>query len=189
MPEEDYWETLFDVPLILDELGIGSHLRDVAEIGCGFGTFSIPIAQRISGKLFAFDIDPFMIARTKVRATTLGVKNVVLRECDVMENGCGLSDGSVDAELLFNILHCEFPATLLGYAARAVRTGGQILVIHWKHDRRTPRGPDLSIRPRPEQIAAWAEATGVLCADEETIDLPPWHFGLKLVRLNSKVLD
>ena len=185
MPEEEYWETLFDVPLILDALGVDSRLRDVAEFGCGFGSFSIPIAQRISGDLFAFDIDPRMVARTRERAKALGVKNVVLRECDVMENGFGLSDCSVDAVLLFNILHCEFPETLLRHASRVVRTGGQVLIIHWRYDPRTPRGPDLSIRPKPEQVLAWAQATGELCAAESTIELPPWHYGLKLLRLGE----
>lgn len=36
MPEESYWETLFDVELILDRLGIDAELGDVAELGCGY---------------------------------------------------------------------------------------------------------------------------------------------------------
>jgi SAM-dependent methyltransferase len=187
MPEEEYWETLFDVPLILDALGIDSRLRDVAEFGCGFGTFSVPIAQRISGDLLAFDMDPRMIARTRERATASGVSNVVLRECDVMASGFGLPDASVDAVLLFNILHGEFPETLLRHASRVVRPGGQVLIIHWRYDPRTPRGPDLSIRPRPEQVVAWAQATGELRAAGSAIELPPWHFGLKLLRLGEPI--
>ena len=35
MPEEAYWETLFDVPLILDRLGIDARLKNVVELGCG----------------------------------------------------------------------------------------------------------------------------------------------------------
>lgn len=182
MPDEQYWETLFDVPFALEALGIDYRLHDVAECGCGFGTFSIPIAQRISGRLFACDIDPSMIARTRERATAANLTNVVLRECDVMENGFGLPDGSVDAVLLFNILHGEFPERLLQLATRVVRASGQVLVIHWQHDLRTPRGPDLSIRPRPEHVLAWAQATGELCADEGVIELPPWHYGLKFKR-------
>lgn len=186
MPAEDYWETLFDVPLIMEALGIDSRLCDVAEFGSGFGTFSVPVAKRISGRLFAFDIDPSMIARTRERGTAASLSNVVLREYDVMENGFGLAEGSVDAVLLFNILHCECPEQLLRYASRIVRAGGHVLVIHWQYDRRTPRGPDLSIRPRPEQIVAWARATGELEADEAVIHLPPWHYGLKLVRLGQR---
>ena len=40
----------------------------------------------------------------------------------------------------------------------------------------------LNIRPRPEQIAAWAEETGNLKRDGDLIDLPPWHYGWRLSR-------
>lgn len=36
MPEEAYWGTLFDVPLILERLGIDARLRNVIEFGRGF---------------------------------------------------------------------------------------------------------------------------------------------------------
>ncbi len=35
MPEEAYWERLFDVPLILERLGVDARLRNVVEFGCG----------------------------------------------------------------------------------------------------------------------------------------------------------
>jgi SAM-dependent methyltransferase len=182
MPEESYWESLFDVPLILDALGITRSLGDVAELGCGFGTFSMPVARRIGGLLYTFDIDPNMVARTQQRASSDRQKNLVCRERDVMEHGFGLSPGSVDAVMLFNILHCESPDVVLAHAADVVRSGGQLLIIHWRTDCTTPRGPDLTIRPRPEQIIAWARATRKFQATGGTIDLPPWHYGIKLLR-------
>jgi hypothetical protein len=57
-----------------------------------------------------------------------------------------------------------------------------VLVIYWRWDRATPRGPSLEIRPRPEQIVAWAEQTKLLDAEGPVIDLPPWHYGLRLRR-------
>jgi SAM-dependent methyltransferase len=182
MPDESYWESLFDVPMILAALGITSGVGDVAEIGCGFGTFSIPVAQRIRGTLFAFDIDPSMIARTTERARDAGLKNVVCRERDVMAQGFGLPADSIDAALLFNILHCEFPETLLQHAAHVVREGGHVLVIHWRCDLQTPRGPELAIRPKPDQIIDWAHANPKLRVAGSMIDLPPWHFGVKLAK-------
>lgn len=187
MPDEGYWESLFDVPRILDALDITSDLVDVAELGCGFGTFSIPVAERISGELFTFDIEPAMALRTNERAKTAGLTNIVCRECDVLEEGFGLPEGSVDAVLLFNILHCESPETLLKHASHVVREGGHVLVIHWRFDARTPRGPDLAIRPHPEQIIAWAQANGELRVNGGPIDLPPWHFGLRLTKLVGDV--
>ena len=40
MPEEGLWETLFDVGLILDRLGIDDTVQDIVELGCGYGTFT-----------------------------------------------------------------------------------------------------------------------------------------------------
>lgn len=185
MPDEAYWESLFDVPLVLDSLGISPRLQNVAEMGCGFGTFSIPVAQRISGTLFALDIDPEMVARTTARCQAAGLNNVVCRQRDVMIEGFGVPAGSIDAVLLFNILHCEQPLILLEHAARAVRAGGHVFVIHWRFDDRTPRGPDLAIRPKPEQIVQWASATSMLRVVGGPIDLPPWHFGLQLAKLDQ----
>ena len=183
MPEEAYWESLFDVPLILDALGISSRLGDVVELGCGFGTFSLSVAERISGNLFTFDIDPAMVVRTAERANSMGLTNLVCSERDVLDDGFGLPPGSVDAVLLFNILHCEAPETLFRHAAQVVRAGGHVFVIHWRFDARTPRGPDLSIRPHPEQIIAWANADRRLQMAGAPIDLPPWHYGLRLTKL------
>lgn len=41
MPEEAYWETLFDVGSVLDRLGVDSRLRNVVEFDCGYWTFTI----------------------------------------------------------------------------------------------------------------------------------------------------
>ena len=57
MPEEYFWTGFFNVDLILSELFINSKINDLVEIGCGYGTFTIPSANQISGKLYAFDID------------------------------------------------------------------------------------------------------------------------------------
>lgn len=170
MPDEIYWESLFDVPLVLERLGIDDSLSDVAELGCGYGTFSIPIAQAIRGTLYAFDVEADMLERTRQRGGNL---RIVCRERDVMESGFGVR---VDAALLFNILHCERPLQLLQHAADAAHT---VFVIHWRYGE-TPRGPDLSIRPQPEQIVAWAAEVGLTASS--VIDLPPWHYGLRLTR-------
>jgi SAM-dependent methyltransferase len=183
MPEEAYWETLFDAGLILERMGIDARLRDVVELGCGYGTFTVPVAGRISGLLTTCDVEEAMLERSKERATEAGVSNVVYTLRDVFTTGFGVERGSQDAVLLFNILHTEEPARLLSEAARAVRPGGTVLVIHWRYDSATPRGPSMEIRPRPEQIVAWAEQTNQLRAENGVVALPPWHYGLRLLRL------
>ncbi len=179
MPDEQYWESLFDVGLIVSALGITSDLGDVAELGCGYGTFTVPLARAVSGTVYTFDIDPAMVARTEQRLRQAELENAVCRRRDVMEHGFGLGAASVDAVLLFNILHCEEPERLLRNAAEIVRPAGWVLVIHWRVDPGTPRGPSLDIRPRPEQVIAWAGQAAQLMPVGGTIDLPPWHYGLR----------
>lgn len=183
MPDEAYWETLFDVPLILERLGINDSLKNVVELGCGYGTFTLPVARRISGMIETVDIDPAMIERTRQRAETEGLRNVSCRLRDVMAAGFGGEPQSRDACLLFNILHCEQPTRLLAEAACAVRPGGWVLVIHWRHDPATPRGPSMEIRPRPKQILDWAQQTALLNPHGSMLDLPPWHYGFRFQRL------
>ncbi len=182
MPEESYWETLFDVPLILDRLGLDGRLDDVIEFGCGYGTFTIPVAQRISGVLDTFDIDPEMIERTRQRAAGQGVHNVRYHERDVFAEGFGMPNALRDACLLFNILHCEEPRQVLSEAARVTRPGGFVFAIHWSFDPQTPRGPSMDIRPHPEQIIAWAEEAGLDSSKSSSVHMPPWHYSLTFLR-------
>ena len=185
MPEESYWETLFDVGGILDKLEIDSRLRDVVELGCGYGTFTVPVAQRVSGTVTTFDIDGAMVERTRQRAAAAGAFNVLYVVRDVLAHGFGVEPASQDACLLFNILHCEEPAFLLNEAARIVRPGGFVHVIHWRYDPTTPRGPSMDIRPRPEQVIEWANGTGSLECQTPVLDLPPWHYGIRLQRKDA----
>ena len=182
MPDEAYWESLFDVPLILDRLGIDARLQGVVEMGCGYGTFTIPVARRISGWLTAIDIEQDMVERTRQRAAKEAVWNILYVVRDVFADGFGVASESQDGCLLFNILHCEEPLRLLNQAARVVRPGGFVFVMHWRYDPATPRGPVLDIRPRPEQILDWAQQTRLLAAASPVLDLPPWHYGIRFQR-------
>src|SRR5262245_2304533 len=130
MPDEAYWETLFDVPLVLAQLGIDGSLGDVAELGCGYGTFSMPGAEAIRGTLYTFDLGPAMVARTRERAVQLPPGKVVCEMRDVMQDGFGVT--GMDAALVFNLLHCNEPVALLQHAVDAVRPGGVVLAIHWR---------------------------------------------------------
>ena len=180
MPPQDYWESLFDVPAILDGLGFDAGITDAVELGCGYGTFTLPVAQRLCGKLHAYDIEPEMIAACRHRLTAAAISNTTLHERDVISHGFGCPAASVDAVLLFNILHLENPATLLHASADILRPGGRIMVIHWRSDIATPRGPDSAIRPKPEQVLAWAKSTGRLEVHQAPSLLLPWHYGVVL---------
>ncbi len=107
MPERDMWEKFFNPARILVSLGINSQTGDVVEFGCGYGTFTIPAAKIIKGKIYALDIEPDMIRVTDGEAKKHGLSNVQTVMRDFMTEGSGLHDGSVDYVMLFNILHLE----------------------------------------------------------------------------------
>jgi hypothetical protein len=59
---------------------------------------------------------------------------------------------------------------------------GVLSVVHWKYDPATPRGPSMDIRPPPEQCCDWATSVGFQLLNPGVIDLPPYHYGIVLIR-------
>ena len=177
MPDEAMWAGFFDARQILTQLAFTATNADVVDFGCGYGTFTVAAARLTSGTVHALDIDAAMIEATAAKAASFGLDNVTTIERDFVTQGTGLPSASADYAMLFNILHAEDPVELLREALRVLRPGGKVAVIHWIHDASTPRGPDLSIRPRPEQCRSWAQEARFEFV-MPTIALPPHHYGL-----------
>jgi len=178
MPKEVEWNQFFDPVRVLNQLGLNHQVVNVAGFGCGYGTFTIPAARIIAGKIYAFDIEPEMTKIVKEKAKTSNLDNVEVILRDFISEGSGLVDASVDFVFLFNILHLEKPEQLLKESYRILKIGGKVGIIHWNYDAKTPRGPPMNIRPRPEQSRRWAESVGFIY--DQKFDLKPYHYGLVL---------
>jgi SAM-dependent methyltransferase len=183
MPGAELWESYFNAGGILDAFGLRGVSGDVVEFGCGYGTFTIAAAQRTQGTLVALDIDPLMVAASTARVLQAALKNVLIEERDFVTQGCGRNPSSAQWVLLFNILHIEDPLGLLTEAHRVLRVGGQLAIIHWNYDERTPRGPPLTIRPRPEQCRGWGEEAGFRWVSDVRLPESPWHWGMSLAKV------
>ena len=178
MPKEEEWNKFFDPSKILSLLGLSQKVVDVADFGCGYGTFTIPAAKIIRGKIYAFDIEPEMIEITKKKARELNLDNVEAVLRDFILEGSGLKGSSVDFVMLFNILHVKNPTNLLKEAYRILRPCGKVGIVHWNFDASTPRGPPMDIRPKPGECRQWARSVGFIF--EQQVDLKPYHYGLVL---------
>lgn len=185
MPDKGMWKEFFSPSQILEMLEFNSGIHNVVEFGCGYGTFTIPAAKMISGKLFAFDIEPEMVEATKKAAVDQRVTNVETALRDFMENGTGLRAEIVDYAMLFNILHLENPVDLLLEANRVLKTGGKVGIIHWNYDPATPRGPSMDIRPKPEDCIKWAEQAGFV--KPKRFDLKPYHYGIVMTKKGEHI--
>ena len=182
MPEETKWNDFFDIDFILSELSIDSKIVDLVEIGSGYGTFTIPTAKLIRGRLFAYDIENEMIETLSQKIKKEKTNNIVLEKRDILSQTCGLPENSIDYVMLFNILHHDSPLEFINEAYRILKPNGKIGIIHWRSDISTPRGPDLNIRPKPEQITNWFDQQKFRI-DKQPFIIEPYHFGLIISKI------
>jgi len=182
MPPETLWSTFFDVDTILNKLQVSNVINNLVEVGCGYGTFTISAAKRITGNLFAFDIEQEMINYTRNKAEKENLTNIEFFNRDIIVSSSGLAASSIDYVMLFNILHHDKPQELLSEAYKTLNTHGKAGIIHWRTDIETPRGPDMSIRPKPEQCVEWAKQAGFDIYKSPEI-LVPYHYGLIIKKI------
>lgn len=96
---------------------------------------------------------------------------------DFISEGSGLSDSSVDFVMLFNwFVHLDKPTNLLKEAYRILKPNGKAGIIHWDYNPKTPIGPPINIRPKPERIRQWAESVGFIFNHQ--FDLKPCHYAV-----------
>jgi ubiquinone/menaquinone biosynthesis C-methylase UbiE len=176
MPEETVWSKFFDSKMVMKQMEVTPLLHSIVDLGCGFGTFSIPASQIVKGKVHAFDIDQKMIDLCQGKIDHLDIRNIELHLNDFIVEGTGLPDCSIDYVMIFNILHHDNPFQILSEAYRILKPGAKAGIIHWRSDITTPRGPELNIRPTPEQCKKWAIETGF--AIHKELILEPYHFGI-----------
>lgn len=179
MPEEQYWNSLFDVSAIIDWLNLSAVAGPIVEIGCGYGTFTVPVARSTTRGVWALDIDKEMVVRAESNVHEAECKNVIFFQRDVLEAGTGLPESCAGMVLLFNILHFPERRVLLQEASRILVEGGEIAIIHWRKDIATPRGPRVDLRPDRSMIKESVVGLDLLFSGKRRM-LGPYHWGIKL---------
>ncbi len=158
--------------------------KHYADIGCGPGYFTLPVAERVrpQGRVYAIDIEPEMLAECERRAREQGLYDVVIL-VESSEHEIPLPDGGVDVAWLANVYHeLEAPVEFLEEIKRVLRPEGQLLVIDWKAVE-TPVGPPLEHRVSLEKILAALKRAGF--ARERVHDIYPFHHVIESLAMPS----
>lgn len=131
----------------------------VADIGCGPGFFTIPLARRLPrGKVYAIDIQEEMLEALRARMATAGVKNVEVRLSG--ELALPLENESVDGAFLALVLHeAQNKLAFLERVRDVLRPRGWLAIIEW-HKREMEEGPPLSERLSEAQVLRLTKRAG-----------------------------
>lgn len=103
---------------------------DIADIGAGTGFYSLLFAQQVgkTGNVFAVDVtDNFIlnITRRAREKNLINIHGVLSNQQDTR-----LAPGSVDVAFVCDTYHhFEYPQTMLASIHRALRTGGELIII------------------------------------------------------------
>jgi len=181
MPDEIYWDSLFDHEGIVNWLELTGVAGPIAEVGCGYGSFTVPVAKKTNGKIYTFDVEPTMLEAARVKVQKEHLSNVYFYLRDVLEQGTGLESNSIGMVLLFNILHFDEKRVMLKEASRILKHGGIVAIIHWRKDIETPRGPVVHTRPDKKEILEAVSGLDLYFNGNSKI-LEPYHWGIQLTK-------
>ncbi len=132
-----------------------------ADLGCGTGYFSLPIAEewRDSRSIFAIDRSTPMLEELDRRVADRKLPNI--KVIQAVSDRIPLPDASVDLVNLGNVYH-EIRGRLnyLKEVLRVLQPGGTFILTDWDKEEETPIGPPLSARISAEQVKKDLEYAG-----------------------------
>lgn len=151
-----------------------------ADIGCGPGYFTLPVAECVGpeGNVYAIDLQPEMLQELERRAEAKGLKNV--RTVRSSEREIPLPSSCVEVACLANAFHeLEEPVPFLREVRRILVPRGRLIMIDWKPIE-TPMGPPLSERVPLEALLEALQQAGFQTWHEHAIY--PYHNVVEAVK-------
>jgi len=132
---------------------------NVAEIGCGPGYFTLPLAQAaVNGKVYALDIDREMLAACQEHVESAHLNNVETLTCS--EFDFPIEQGAMDGIFMaFVVQHPADKTRLLRAARELLRPGGWCAVVEW-YRKETKTGPPLERGVDPGDLDTLATGAG-----------------------------
>ena len=159
---------------ILKRIGVKPQMK-VADVGCGTGFFTIPMAKIVGdkGKIFAIDIQEEMIAILNEKIQKLEIKNV--ETFLSIEEHIPLPNESVDLALMASLLHELDRYATVEEVYRFLKPHGVLAVLEWKKEESPSEfGPPIWERLTPNQTREIVEKMGFEVKDISSIG--PYHY-------------
>jgi ubiquinone/menaquinone biosynthesis C-methylase UbiE len=121
------------------------------DIGAGSGFFTIPMAERTSGKVYALDPDKRILSIIEEKAKEKGLNNVELIQ-DYLDD-LSLQNDSIDFAMASLILHEVSSLTkALTKVYEVLKTGGHLLCLEYEKDDKVIDGPPMAIRIGSDEL-------------------------------------
>lgn len=131
----------------------------VADIGCGPGYFTLPLAiAAFNGKVYALDIDQEMVAACQKRVEQARLGNVETLTCSEFE--FPVDTGTMDGVFMaFVVQHPSDKPRLLRAVRELLQPGGWCVVLEW-YRKKTESGPPLERRVDPADLEIMVRDVG-----------------------------
>ena len=131
----------------------------VADVGCGPGYFTLPLAkQLVHGKVYALDVDREMVDICRERVEQARMGNVEVLECQDYE--FPTPEAGMDGLLVaFVVHHTPDQARFLSAIRGLLKSRGWCSILEWQPTE-TETGPPLAHRIAPEEMRDLAQGAG-----------------------------
>jgi ubiquinone/menaquinone biosynthesis C-methylase UbiE len=122
---------------LIEKTGISQGMVCV-DLGCGAGTLSLPLAEKVgnSGKVYAVDTNPSVLQVIKDKNPPANLITLQRSAADT-----GLDASIADCCFMILVLHEVPPEGVLAEAHRLLKTEGKAIILEWRMDVDSPRPP------------------------------------------------
>lgn len=151
--------------------------KTCADLGCGIGFYTLPIAEewKASRKVIAVDRSTPMLEELDKRIDKLDLTNVQIRQS--VSDRIPIEDGLIELATLGNVYH-EIKGRLnfLKEVYRILKPGGALLLIDWDPDEDLGIGPPTAERVPVSRVFQDLEFAGFTDIKEHFVFIG--HYGL-----------
>jgi ubiquinone/menaquinone biosynthesis C-methylase UbiE len=176
-PERKKWQ---DPERILDQIGIDENTI-AADLGCGPGFFTLPLALRLgkTAKIYAIDQSALMLAHLKKNLESAVPKDVARKvmvvQADVLQTD--IPEASVNLVIFANLLHDLEDRAAFFQEIKRISTGNSRIVdIDWDRRETDDMGPPMEIRLSEDASRKILQGNGFRVV--HALNAGPHHYGL-----------